>query len=190
MPCITSRTTLPSQHRPLTRGQSERIFRGMARPGRPTLYSQELADRICTELSEGKTLRAICRQDGMPDHSTVLLWVRENVNGIHNQYARAREDGYHVMAEDVLAIADDGSNDTYPAGEDGEVRTDHDVIARSRLRFDARRWLLSKALPKIYGDKLDVGVSATGPLAELFAEVMGQTRGLPALPGKADDDAV
>ena len=31
-----------------------------------------------------------------------------------------------------------------------------DQVDRSRLRVDSRKWLLSKALPKIYGDKQQV----------------------------------
>lgn len=33
---------------------------------------------------------------------------------------------------------------------------DHENIARARLRVDTRKWVLSKLLPKKYGDKLDV----------------------------------
>lgn len=61
------------------------------------------------------------------------------------------------MADGILEIADDGRNDTYLLDEEtGERGTDHDVIARSRLRVDTRKWLLSKCLPKIYGDRLEV----------------------------------
>jgi hypothetical protein len=52
----------------------------------------------------------------------------------------------------LFSIADDGKNDTYEDDE-GRTRTDHDVIARSRLRVDTRKWYLSKVLPKIYGDR-------------------------------------
>jgi hypothetical protein len=31
-------------------------------------------------------------------------------------------------------------------------RTDHEVINRSRLRVDTRKWYASKVLPKKYGD--------------------------------------
>lgn len=40
--------------------------------------------------------------------------------------------------------------------EDGELEfvVDREHVGRSRLRVDTRKWLLAKALPKIYGDKL------------------------------------
>ena len=56
---------------------------------------------------------------------------------------RAREIGYHKMADDLLDIAD--NEETEPG-----------KVARDRLRTDKRQWLLSKALPKIYGDKIEL----------------------------------
>lgn len=124
----------------------------MAERGRPSEYTDELAAKICSKLAEGKTLRAVCRIDGMPPESTVRRWALDDFNGFAAQYARAREIGYHSMADEALDIADDGSNDTYEV--EGREVTNQDVIARSRLRVDTRKWLLSKALPKVYGDKV------------------------------------
>ena len=54
---------------------------------------------------------------------------------------------------------------TTRAKEDGSeiIVVDHDHIARSRLRVDARKWLLSKMLPKVYGDKVALGGDADAP---------------------------
>ena len=59
------------------------------------------------------------------------------------------------MADQILEIADDGTNDTYTDSEGNEL-TNYDVIARSKIRIDARKWLASKLLPKKFGDKIDV----------------------------------
>ena len=61
------------------------------------------------------------------------------------------------MFEDILDIADESQSDTYLDKEDIE-RTNHEVIARSRLRVDARKWYLSKLKPKKYGDKLETTI--------------------------------
>jgi hypothetical protein len=119
--------------------------------GRPTLFTQELADRICLRLAEVGNLRAVCREEGMPAESTVRHWVLEDREGFKAKYNDARELGYHAMADEVLDIADDGRNDWMEREGQPVINGEH--IARSRLRFDARRWLLSKALPKVYGDK-------------------------------------
>lgn len=90
----------------------------------------------------------------MPSKSTILAWLSnesEFQKEFQDQYARARMAQAYGWADEILEIADDGRNDTYV--EKGETRTDHDVINRSRLRVDTRKWLLSKLLPKEYGDR-------------------------------------
>jgi hypothetical protein len=127
----------------------------LADRGRPSLYSEELATRICERLAAGETLRAICRDDDMPSEPTVRRWALETESPFSAQYAKAREIGYQGLADEILEISDDGRNDTYLLDEEtGAKGVDHDVIARSRLRVDTRKWLLSKALPKVYGDKI------------------------------------
>ena len=42
---------------------------------------------------------------------------------------------------------------------------DQDVVQRSRLRVDSRKWLLSKILPKQFGEKIDVNHSGELNLA-------------------------
>jgi hypothetical protein len=124
--------------------------------GRPVTYTQEIADEICLGLAEGKTLREVCRAENMPPESTVRLWALDDRNGFAAQYARAREIGYHSMADDLLEISDDGRNDWMERnGDDGAGWVQNgEALARSRLRVDTRKWMLSKALPKVYGDKI------------------------------------
>lgn len=73
----------------------------------------------------------------MPSEAAVRRWVVEDYEGFAAQYTRARDIGLDCVADEVFEIADDGS--------------DHQ---RDRLRFDARRWYLSKLAPKRYGDKI------------------------------------
>jgi len=112
---------------------------------KPVPYSQELADKICDRLAAGETLRAVCESDGMPSEMTVRRWALDADSPFSSQYARAREVGYHRMADELLDIADD-------AGLDANDK---------RIRVDTRKWQLSKALPKIDGDKLDLKATIT-----------------------------
>jgi hypothetical protein len=105
---------------------------------------REIVDRILGELASGRTLRDVCRDDGMPVPSTVLAWMAED----RVRYDRARELGYQEMAEEILEIADDSRND-WKRNKSGELVFDRTNVARARLRINARRWLLAKALPKI-----------------------------------------
>jgi hypothetical protein len=86
--------------------------------------------------------------------SSVFRWLADDDNtAFRQQYAHAREVQAESMFEEMLEIADDGSRDTY-TDENGNERTNQEVIGRSRLRVDARKWALSKMLPKKYGDKV------------------------------------
>lgn len=141
-----------------------------------------VSERVCDELAKGRTLRAVCRDAGMPDPSTIIKWMIADVDGFAGRYRRAREIGYHLMADELLEIADDSSND-HVVREGGNVLVPDRVnVARSRLRLETRRWLLSKALPKLYGDRLDLAaVHHVGDgLRELMKAVDGKTRGLPS----------
>jgi terminase small subunit-like protein len=46
-----------------------------------TNYAPEIADTICTRMSEGESLRAICRDPGMPSGGTVRGWAVRDVDG-------------------------------------------------------------------------------------------------------------
>ena len=127
-----------------------------AKPGRPSLYTPELAALICGHIVEGKSLRVIGGIDGMPHQSTVMAWLDGSKPEFSEQYARAREAQADKLAEEILAIADDGRSDTY-LDADGNEKTDSEVIQRSKLRVEARKWLASKMAPKKYGDKLGIG---------------------------------
>lgn len=117
--------------------------------GRPTKFTQQTADAICQRLASGESLRAICRGDDMPDRQTVANWLTQDEQ-FFGQYTRARDLGLDDMADDVLEIADEDPGITDMGA------TDTGKVAALRLRFDARRWYLSKLAPKKYGDKQQV----------------------------------
>lgn len=120
--------------------------------GRPSDFTQELADAICERLADGESLRRVCEDEAMPAKSTVFRWLAAD-KAFQDQYMRAREVQADSWADDILEIADDGRNDTYADG-DGNERTNQDVIARSRLRVDTRKWLMARMAPKKYGEKI------------------------------------
>lgn len=129
----------------------------------PVRYSDELGDLICQRLRNGETLRSICESEDMPTESTVREWASEDTP-FAAHYARARELGYQKMADDLVAIAD----------EPGDAH-------RNRLRVDTRKWLLSKALPKIYGDRIEVDAKAGLVVVETPAAIKALLEALPDL---------
>ena len=140
--------------------------------GRQALYTIEIADEICERLAQGESLNAICKAEGYPAESTVRLWAMEDREGFAAKYAQAREVGYERMAEEILEISDDSSQDTQFT-EQG-AKPDNEWINRSRLRVDTRKWLLSKCLPKVYGDRSQVAVTdADGNAAGFIFGIIG-----------------
>lgn len=128
--------------------------------GRPRVYSEALAAALLDRLADGETLRGICRDATMPARSTVQGWM-VNVGGFSARYAQARARGVEVLADEILDLSDDSSRDVH-IGEDGQKIVDHEAIARSRLRVDSRKWLLSKLLPQTYGDRQQLEHSGPG----------------------------
>lgn len=137
--------------------------------GRPSAYSIDVADRICDGLADGRSLRSICLDDGMPSQSMVFRWLAdERYAAFRERYARAREAQADALFDEMLDIADDGSNDWIERKrEDGSTDTvlDHEHVQRSKLRIEARKWMAGKLRPKVYGDKLDL-TSSDGSMSQ------------------------
>lgn len=150
------------------------------KPGRPTLYSPELAEKICTQLAQGNSLRAVCLQPGMPDRETVFTWLFRHEEFL-GQYRAAREAQVHLYEDEMVEIADDGTNDWMERkNKDGEIvgySLNGEAVARSKLRVEQRRWVLERMQPKRFGSKVDVnhGVQPDNPLADLIKQVSGKT---------------
>lgn len=126
---------------------------------RPSGYSQELANSICEKISHGHSLRRICEGEEMPVTSTVFKWLSEKKE-FSDQYARACKERTIAMAEEIIDISDDGTNDwmedNYMKGKSPGWKVNGEAVQRSKLRVDTRKWIMSKMEPKKYGDKMDV----------------------------------
>lgn len=119
--------------------------------GRPTIYSDELAQTICESLMVGMSLRRICELDDMPAISTVMQWLASNKSDFMEQYAHARQVQAEYLLDELIDIADDSSKDYVIV--DGQERLDQEHIQRARLRIDTRKWNIEKLAPKKYGAK-------------------------------------
>ena len=135
--------------------------------GRPSEFSQEIADAICERIAEGDSLRTICFDDGYPDKATVFRWLAKHQT-FSDQYARAKEAQTDAFAEEILDIADDASNDFMEVhhGDNEGWRENGEAIRRSQTRIEARKWLMGKMRPKKYGDRVQTEVTGAdgGPI--------------------------
>ena len=128
----------------------------------------------------------------MPDRGTVRNWLADpghvvKYPGFADRYAGACQDRADLLFDEILAIADDPSGDWVErTTRDGETHVvgDHDHIHRSRLRVDTRKWILSKMLPRQFGDRATIGLEGPGggPLQaqviDLPEEVADQIRAI------------
>lgn len=143
--------------------------------GRPSNYSDEIADKICEGLIDGRSLRSICLDDDMPGITTVMRWLSKNED-FREQYTRARELQADTIADEILDIADDGSNDWMERksgeGEHLGWQFNGEAARRSQIRIDARKWMAGKMRPKKYGDKVQNEHSGPdgGPIVVSWAE--------------------
>lgn len=140
--------------------------------GRPSTFTQEIADRVCEELRSGRTLRSVCEEDWAPSRDGLLGWA-DRMPAFADQYARAKTAGYEALGE--LTI-DEAS--MYIKAED---------VPAARMKLDARRWFLGKMAPKRYGDKVTQEVVGAGggpveikPVALSPAEAIAYVRQLMA----------
>jgi hypothetical protein len=133
----------------------------MTKTGRPNLYDVKLADEICeTIASSNKGLHPLCDENPhWPRVTTIRTWIRE-IEAFSHKYARAKLDQADFLAEEIIKISDDSSNDTI-LNDDGKTICNSEYIARSRLRVDSRKWLASKLAPRIYGERIQNEVTAT-----------------------------
>lgn len=110
--------------------------------GRPSTYSEELADRICEAIATGEALYRMCEErSDLPAERTIYQWLEKHPE-FAQKYARARERQADRNADEIVTIAD----------------TEEDP-QRARVRMDARKWRASKLAPKRYGDKVQQEIS-------------------------------
>ncbi len=125
--------------------------------GRPSTFTQEVADAVCSLIAEGGNLNAICQRDDMPSRETVYKWMREQPAFADN-YARSREDRADWRSDRI---------DNYiKMMMAGEIDSN-----QCRVAIDAEKWQAGKEKPKRYGDKIAIGGDAeAGPLTIAWAD--------------------
>jgi hypothetical protein len=128
--------------------------------GRPSEYTPETAEAICIRLASGESLRTVCADADMPDKTTVLRWLARNEE-FRIQYARSKEESAEAVAEQYFDILDE----LPPAKADGSL--DSAAVMWAKNRADARKWYLSKIMPKKYGDKIQTEHSGSIQLTEM-----------------------
>lgn len=90
------------------------------------------------------------------DLSFAAFWKYLDANPLAGeQYARAKDQGLEVHADEVRTISDD-------------VGLTAEEIAKARLQTENRKWLLARLKPSRYGDALNLKHSGTVGVKQLI----------------------
>jgi hypothetical protein len=128
-------------------------------------HKEDHEEAIIGWISEGKTLRDYCRQDDCPSFHTVYRWLDDD-NDFSRRFARAREIGHDVIAQECLSIANTPvAEEELQIDSEGKTKkTIKDALGHRKLQIDTRLKLLAKWDPKRYGDKLELGSDPDKPI--------------------------
>ena len=110
-----------------------------AKVGRPTIYSEKLITEILARISEGESLRSICKDDDMPVLRSIIRWKLKYPEFSH-QYDAACQERADTFAEEMIEIADEAKPDNYHV---------------AKLRIDTRKWNSARMKPKKYGERTE-----------------------------------
>lgn len=89
-------------------------------------------------------------------------WLDEDEDK-KKRYARACEVRAEKIFEEILDIADDATKDEIITESGGKIEN-KEFVSRSRLKIDARKWVLSKMNPTKYGDRTVIAGDKDAPL--------------------------
>lgn len=113
-------------------------------------FTEGQALLVLDSLAECGNLSKACRDNGVTKQS-FLRWCDADPKHA-DQYTRAREAGLDTEADNAITEALQAQD-----------------AALGRLALDARKWYLSKLMPKKYGDKVAIGGAADLPAIQTQA---------------------
>jgi len=123
--------------------------------GRPSVYSDKLANDICIRIALGESLRRICMEDKMPAQSSVYEWLLRHAD-FAEKYTRARELQAETQFDELTDIVDQPPELNHVVDKNGElveVKFDSSYVAWMKLRVDTRKWTAARMAPKKYGEQ-------------------------------------
>lgn len=154
-------------------------------------YTEEEIDakftEICDKVAEGQNVRDVLKFGrDMPAPVTFYKWL-ESSDLRAKQYAHAHEVKADREFQEILEIADNANMDYEIV--DGKIVVNGESVQRSKLRVDARKWRLSKMLPKKYGDSVKLTGDADNPIqSKLTIEILPASGRIASSEGEIDAD--
>jgi hypothetical protein len=132
-------------------------------------------DDVFASITAGTWTRAALKEHDVPAGQFYRTLDADPV--ATERYARAKAAQMAAVAEEMVAIADECRlGEKTKETRDGTFREWGDMVDRSRLQVETRKWLLAKLAPKKFGDRVEQILTGAdgGPI---------QTESTVALPG-------
>lgn len=125
---------------------------------------ETILNSIFNDIENGLSLRKSLLKQELSS-KTFYEWIEDDAEKV-KQYARATEMRAEALLDEMLEIADENNADVY-IDDTGEAKIDGNTVQRSRLQYDARKWLASKLNPKKYGDRMQHANDPDNPLTQM-----------------------
>lgn len=122
----------PDSDRSLTREQLQASLR------------MEAAVEMCRRVAEGESLQSICREPGQPSLGIFLRWCSDDPE-FGRMYTTALRLRAAVHAEMLL-----GDMEDLDEKDISQAR-----VQAIKVKINTRQWLMSRLLPKQYGEKIE-----------------------------------
>lgn len=133
--------------------------------GRPSTYTQAIANAFCTLVGEGMSMREACALPDMPGTTAICSWLIAHPD-FAKQYAGACARRADALHDETVRIADDASEDmveTKWKDAKGKVHKrlvpNTAKVQRDRLRIDTRMRVAGQLNPKKYSPRLALDVT-------------------------------
>ena len=123
-------------------------------PASTAATTRDKALDIIAEVALGEPVYKLCKSYGIGSKAFYKLLASDE--GIQKAYAAAKDAALDIIAEEIIQLADECRMGVKTVKKKtGTETTTGDMVERSRLQIDARKWLLAHLAPKRYGDKLE-----------------------------------
>lgn len=143
--------------------------------GRPSIFTPEMGEEICKRIAGGMSLRRICLEDDdMPDAATVRRWILGQgiPDGRANPFCANYEDARQKQADhyfdEIIDIPDEARN------------RDSAGVAASKVRADARKWVLARMNRAKFGDQSNLNIGGQSDAPPIQTESVDVTHMDPA----------
>lgn len=148
----------------------------MAKMGRPTLYTPELAERICQLIAtNAMSMKRICSTyKDLPDDTTIYDWLVK-----YPDFSRQYFDAKEAQASPILSSL-------WEELDKAQEKLELEIFDR---KFRFHQWHLSKLAPKRFGDtkKDDTNLNVTITHEQALRRLAGEDAKEIEAMGKKDD---